>query len=66
MDEVLRELEVGKALSLLSLSSSALFPPWQRGETVQHGKICPLLGFVCCSVRAGRGKWEPSQELSLP
>lgn len=38
MDEVLRELEVGKALSLLcpdscQMSSFALVPLWQRGET---------------------------------
>lgn len=60
MDEVLRELEVGKALSLLRMSSSALFPLWQRGDTVQHGKLCPLLvilGALCAAhVCAGRGE----------
>lgn len=63
MDEVLRELEVGrKALSLLrpdscQMSSSALFPLWQRGETVAQEALPFAVdpgGFVCCS---GLG-WE--------
>lgn len=50
MDEVLRELEVGKALSLLlpescQMGSSALFLLWQRGEPAAR----EALPFVCCS-----------------
>uniref|UniRef100_A0A8C0UBP6 Rab-like protein 2A n=1 Tax=Cyanistes caeruleus TaxID=156563 RepID=A0A8C0UBP6_CYACU len=63
MDEVLRELEVGRALSLLSpescqMSSSALFPLWQRGETAAREALpsaCDPGGFVCCSCLGWEG-----------
>uniref|UniRef100_A0A8C9N2C0 Uncharacterized protein n=1 Tax=Serinus canaria TaxID=9135 RepID=A0A8C9N2C0_SERCA len=71
MDEVLRELEVGKAPSLLRpescrMSSSALFPLWQRGETAAREAL-PSAGLcVLLSLGWEGGSWNHHKSSHCP